>query len=87
MKKVTMFYLKNCPYCRQAFNMVEELKAKHDQYCDIEIELIEEQDEPYRTVGYDYWYVPTYFVEQEKLLEGVPNIAAVQHVFEVALED
>ena len=40
MKKVTMFYLENCPHCRRAFSMVEDLKAKNPKYSKIEIDLI-----------------------------------------------
>lgn len=82
-----MFYLKSCPYCRQAFDMVTKLKESNAQYKSIEIELIEEQEEPEKTEGYDYWYVPTYFIGKEKLLEGVPKVADIQHVLDVALED
>ncbi|HAQ41325.1 MAG TPA: thioredoxin family protein, partial [Clostridiales bacterium] len=38
MKKVKAFYLENCPHCRSAFKMIEELKAKHREYSGIEIE-------------------------------------------------
>ena len=46
MKHVKMMYLKSCPYCKQAFAMVDELKQLHKEYQDIEIETIEENDEP-----------------------------------------
>ena len=66
MKHVKMMYLKSCPYCKQAFAMVDELKQLHKEYQDIEIETIEENDEPEKTKGLDYWYVPTDFVEGEQ---------------------
>ena len=66
MKHVKMMYLKSCPYCKQAIAMVDELKQLHKEYHDIEIETIEENDEPATTKGLDYWYVPTYFVDGEK---------------------
>ena len=46
MKHVKMMYLKSCTYCKQAFAMVDELKQLHKEYQDIEIETIEENDEP-----------------------------------------
>ncbi len=85
MKHVKMMYLKNCPYCKQAFAMVDELKQLHKEYQDIEIETIEENDEPEKTKGLDYWYVPTYFVEGEKLLEGIPTKAKIEAVLKAAL--
>lgn len=85
MKYVKMMYLKSCPYCKQAFAMVDELKQLHKEYQDIEIETIEENDEPEKTKGLDYWYVPTYFVEGEKLLEGIPTKAKIEAVLKAAL--
>ena len=85
MKHVKMLYLKSCPYCKQAFAMVDELKQLHKEYQDIEIETIEENDEPEKTKGLDYWYVPTYFVEGEKLLEGIPTKAKIEAVLKAAL--
>ena len=85
MKHVKMMYLKSCPYCKQAFAMVDELKQLHKEYQDIEIETIEENDEPEKTKGLDYWYVPTYFVEGEKLLEVIPTKAKIEAVLKAAL--
>ena len=85
MKHVKMMSLKSCPYCKQAFAMVDELKQLHKEYQDIEIETIEENDEPEKTKGLDYWYVPTYFVEGEKLLEGIPTKAKIEAVLKAAL--
>ena len=85
MKHVKMMYLKSCPYCKQAFAMVDELKQLHKEYQDIEIETIEENDEPEKTKGLDYWYVPTYFVEGEKLREGIPTKAKIEAVLKAAL--
>lgn len=85
MKHVKMMYLKSCPYCKQAFAMVDELKQLHKEYQDIEIETIEENDEPEKTKGLDYWYVPTYFVEGEKLLEGIPTKAKIEAVLKATL--
>ena len=48
-------------------------------------ETIEENDEPEKTKGLDYWYVPTYFVEGEKLLEGIPTKAKIEAVLKAAL--
>lgn len=85
MKKVKMMYLKTCPYCIQAFTMIEKLKQEHEEYRMIEIEAIEENEEPQKTEGYDYWYVPTYYVDDVKLLEGVPTIEQVEFVLKSAL--
>lgn len=86
MKHVKMMYLKSCPHCKRAFKMVEKLKEEHPEYKDVEIEAIEEQDEESKTEGYDYYYVPTYFVDDVKMHEGVPTNSAIEAVLKEALK-
>lgn len=69
MKTVKIFYLKNCPFCKKAFRYIDELK-KQDAYKDIELELIEESEQPELADRYDYYYVPTFYIEGEKIHEG-----------------
>ncbi len=81
-----MMILEDCPYCHRAFAMMEELCLRHPEYKRVEIDVIDEEKEPERIKGYNYWYVPTYFVGGKKLLEGVPTIEAVENVLKAALE-
>ncbi|MFA9424402.1 MAG: glutaredoxin family protein [Sedimentibacter sp.] len=86
MKKVTMFYLENCPHCSRAFNMIEELKSKNQNYSNIEIECIEESKNVQVASAQDYYYVPSFFVDGEKLHEGVPTMDKIQAVLEKAIK-
>lgn len=86
MKQVKMMYLKGCPHCKKAFKLVEELRREHPEYQNILIDTIEEQDEEERTKGYDYWYVPTYFVDDVKMHEGVPSKDKIEAVLKAALK-
>ena len=85
-KTVKMMILEDCPYWRQAFAMEKELIAAHPEYGQVNIEVIEENREPEKTEGYDYWYVPTYFVGDKKVHEGVPTLEKVEQVFREALQ-
>ena len=85
MKPVKMMMLDSCPYCQQALNMIETLKQKNPRFQAVSIELIEESREPEKTQGYDYWYVPTFFVGGDKLHEGVPTLEKVEAVLDAAL--
>ncbi|MEF9863831.1 MAG: thioredoxin family protein [Christensenellaceae bacterium] len=84
-KKIKMFMMSTCPYCKQAFCMMEELKQKYSAYQEIEMEVIDENKEPAKTDGYEYWYVPTFFVDDKKIHEGVPTMEKIQAVFEAAV--
>ena len=56
MKPVKLFYLKNCPFCRKALRYIDEVKAAHPELAAVDIELIEESEQPAVADGYDYDY-------------------------------
>lgn len=67
---LTLFYLKNCPFCKRALQYIEELKAEHEELRSVEIEMIEESEQPEVADRYDYYYVPCFYLGEEKLHEG-----------------
>ena len=73
MKKITLFYLSDCPYCRNAKRALEELKKENPAYGEIEIDWIEESEQPDVAGKYNYYYVPTMYVEDQKLYEAKPS--------------
>ena len=85
MKKITMFYLPTCPHCAKAFELVNELQAEHPELADLQIETIDEKAQSELANTYDYYYVPTYYVEDEKLHEGVPSKEKIEAVLRAAL--
>ncbi len=85
MKKITMFTMASCPYCRQAHKWMDELMQEYPEYADVEMEIIDEVQQPEVAEKWDYYYVPTYFVGKEKLHEGAATKQKVQRVFEWAL--
>ena len=70
MKRIQLFYLKNCPFCKKAFSYIEAAKAAHPELQGLEIELIEESEEPEVADRYDYYYVPTFYIDGVKVHEG-----------------
>ena len=70
MHQLTLFYLKNCPFCKKALRYIDEAKAAHPELAAVDIELIEESERPDVANRYDYYYVPAFFLEREKLHEG-----------------
>ena len=73
MKKITLFYLTDCPYCRNARKALEELKKENPAYAEIEIDWIEESEQPEVSGKYDYYYVPTMYVGDKKMYEAKPS--------------
>ena len=75
MKKITLLKIEGCPYCKQAFKAIEQLKAENENFAKIEIEIIDikKQAELAKKFDKDYYYVPSIFVENKKLYEAYPG--------------
>lgn len=55
MKPVKLFYLKNCPFCKKALRYIEEARAAHPELAAVEIEMIEESEQPEVADRFDYY--------------------------------
>ncbi|WP_276797281.1 glutaredoxin family protein [Fusobacterium gonidiaformans] len=88
MKKLYMFVTSWCPHCKNAKNWIQELKAENPKYETIPLEIIDEEKEVNKVneLNFDYYYVPTFFLEDEKLHEGVPSKEIVKSVLDKALQ-
>lgn len=86
MKPVKLFYLKTCPFCRKALRYIEEAKAAHPELAAIEIEMIEESEQPDVADRYDYYYVPTFYIDGVKVHEGGIYADEVVDVLRKALD-
>lgn len=70
MKQVKLFYLRNCPFCKRALQYIDEAREKHPELRGLEIEMIEESEHPEIADTFDYYYVPTFYVDGRKVHEG-----------------
>ena len=85
MKNVKLFYQKNCPYCRKAMGYIADLKTKYSELGGVDIEMIEENESPEITDQYDYFYVPTFYVDDVKVHEGEITADEVEEILRRAL--
>jgi glutaredoxin len=84
MKKILMFTMESCPYCAMAHRWMKEILGEHPEYGQIEIKIVDEVENPAYANKFDYWYVPTYYVDGAKVHEGVPTKEIVMGVYEKA---
>ncbi len=70
MKEVLMFYLEDCGYCHKARRALEELFAENPAYREIPLTRIEESQHPEIADRYDYYAVPTFYVDGVKQFEA-----------------
>lgn len=86
MKSVKLFYLHGCPYCKRALQYIAEAQAAHPELAAVKIEMIEESEHPDVAGRYDYYYVPTFYVDGVKVHEGGITPDKVEPVLRKALE-
>lgn len=93
MKKLTFIYLKGCPYCMKAMKAFDALLSTNEEYKKVEIDAVEESENPDRIATLDYYRVPTYYIGDEKLFEASPGDsyevieAATKKALEAALSE
>ena len=93
MKKLTMIEMEGCPYCANAHRAMEALRA--EGYEAVQVDFIDENKEPAKTQPFagQYYYVPSIFMDGEKLYEAQPGqnydkiYVEVKRVFDAARAD
>ncbi len=73
MTALTIFYLTQCPYCKNAKRAVAELFMEDPAYTALDLQWIEESEQPEIADRYDYYRVPSVFMGKEKLYEANPS--------------
>ena len=69
MTPLTIYILEKCPYCIQAIKYLQQL-GQEAPFQHITIEYIDEQKQPELANAQDYYYVPSFYVDNNKLYEG-----------------
>jgi thioredoxin 1 len=65
---------------------MEELKAESSKYASIEVTMIDENLQPDIANQYDYYYVPTYYIDGKKVHEGAASKDIIRQVFDSTLQ-
>lgn len=86
MVELTYFYLKQCPYCRKADSFIDELIKENPDFSKIKIIKIEESENPVLANKYNYFYVPCFWLGDEKLHEGASTKEQIKNVLITSLE-
>ena len=86
MKRILMFTMASCPHCQRALQWMSESNARHPGYRAIPIEIIDETVHPETAEQYDYYYVPTFYLDGVKVHEGVATPEIVEDILARAAE-
>lgn len=85
MKDVLMMVMAGCPHCRRANQMLDRLMEEHEEYRNVQIRRVDEEVDTKLADSLDYYYVPCFFVDGRKVMEGVPTMDAVEAVLKEAI--
>ena len=85
MDQLLFFHLPNCPHCQLAIRLLKTLKGGNTDYEKIPVRMIDESSEQALAESYDYWYVPCFFFNGEKLHEGHAEEEDVKRVLDKVL--
>jgi len=81
MKEVKMFMTETCPHCKKAFMLMEKICAEHPEYKAINIEKIDESKDADYAAKFDYYYIPTYYIDGVKVHEGATTREIIERVY------
>ena len=90
-KEILLFSRDDCGYCAKAHKAIAELKAENPGYGTLSLREVEETREPEFIEKFDYYAVPTLYLDGVKKFEahigmGYDEIKdAVKRVFDEAL--
>lgn len=83
-----MFVQQGCPHCKRAFKWQEVLTEKfHPEWRDVPVRVVDELEEKEYADSFDYYYVPSYYVDGVKVHEGPVTQQDVERVFALALAE
>jgi thioredoxin 1 len=85
MKDVLMFMTSWCPYCKKAFALIEQVRGEKEAYGKVEIVTVDEDKDKKYADSFDYYRVPTFYVDGVKVHEGAASIENIRKVFELAV--
>lgn len=85
MQSITVFETSWCPYCKRAREYMDELLKEYPKYANINLNLVDEEVERELANQYDYYYVPTFYLGDDKQYEGVVTKEIIQTIFDKAI--
>lgn len=86
MKKIMYFKLPLCPYCIQTNRWIKDIIKNNPEYKNIELKVIDEIKHRKLAYQYDYYLVPSFYVDGKKMHEGIASKSIVEEIFKKAYE-
>lgn len=82
MKDILYFYLPTCPHCAKATKEIEEIRKEHPEYAAVKVQMVDESANEEFAAKFDYNYVPCFYVDGVKRIEGQCDKQALAAMFD-----
>lgn len=86
MSTITLYHFEGCPACRDAKAWIAQLQAEKPELRGAKIEMVDVQKTPGFKAPAPFYYVPTFFVDDRKVLEGSVSKDQVEYLMRSALQ-
>ena len=80
MAKITLYHFESCPACQKAKQYMKELRAEKPELADVQVDMVDVRKNPNFQAPAPFYYVPTFFVGDKKVLEGNVTKADVEAI-------
>jgi glutaredoxin len=85
MANLHLYHFEGCPACKQAKQWIAELRQEKPELADVKIEMTDVNKNPDFKAPSSFYYVPTFFVGNRKVLEGEVTKEKVEEVLRAGL--
>ncbi|MBS6063141.1 thioredoxin family protein [Criibacterium bergeronii] len=85
MKKIQLFTADWCPHCSHAKAWIKELQQQNPEYAKLDIQTIDVDHQKEKLEGLHFEYIPTFYIDGEKVVEGATQKEQVKSVLDKAL--
>lgn len=85
MSTITLYHFEGCPACGHAKEWIKELKAEKPELAQAHVDLVDVHKTPDFKAPAPFNYVPTFFMDGKKLLEGAVTKEKIEQMLRSAI--
>lgn len=85
MSTITLYHFEGCPACGHAKEWIKELKAEKPELQNAQVNQVDVYKTPNFRAPAPFTYVPTFFVNGKKVLEGAVTKEKVEEILRMGL--
>ncbi len=85
MADLHLYHFEGCPACKQAKQWIAELRREKPELANVEITMTDVYKNPGFKAPAPFYYVPTFFVDGRKVLEGEVTKEKVEEILRAGI--